>query len=544
MPFIGSFSGSKQVLGHGAYHPGVITVDVSPSSSQGSVVATSTLSSTASGTQTRSQFLTTTAVSTSPRVAYDPFQNGTVTYSTVSVAQTGTISRVTGTTVYVSTVSGLSAGQPFYIRGAGASMGGGMYGTFYIITVGANYVTLASTYANWQSSTAVTFATSSAGDGSGYTWIDNQPTWQAAGVLPPGISMNTNGAVSGNYTQYGPSSNNGLNPAYPTGGVYSGGTNNAYQNYYAWQDQVTTYANQTNPTNDIFSVQIVVPYEFRQIITTAYVLGGYANSQPWSNVNRCTVSNDSNVDLPSGHLSNSQAYQMGCWSWNYSYMMGGNGSVSTASNVTLAWNMRTETSRTSNFNATWYDTINSDSCVQQEYYYAWITAGGASIREFNLSTETNNGTPANQTGAGSSASGGSHETYGIFNSANVAYTYATRTGAGRAGAAMSSSANNKILQNKNPNSYQWGADTTNNWRYTNFTTNSTSVAAGQIPGQYNANEENHTNGQDWGYCIGFYNGAHVPLSYKWIFASATGTTGTSNYQGQSGDSSGWAANRD
>jgi hypothetical protein len=109
---------------------------------------------------------------------------------------------------------------------------------------------------------------------------------------------------------------------------------------------------------------------------------------------------------------------------------------------------------------------------------------------------------------------------------------------------MSNGANSKIMQNKNPNSYQWGADTTNYWRYTNFTSNTTSGSVGQIPGQYNANEENHTNGQDWGYCIGFYNGGHVPLSYKWIFASASGTTGTSNYQGQGGDSSGWMANRD
>jgi hypothetical protein len=223
--------------------------------------------------------------------------------------------------------------------------------------------------------------------------------------------------------------------------------------------------------------------------------------------------------------------------------MGANNSVSTASNTTIAWNMRTETSRTTNFNTTWYDSVNSNACVQQEHYYGWITAG-TTIREFNLSTETNNGTPANQTGAGASASGGSHETYGIFNSSNVAWTYATRTGTARTSGLMSQSANAKIMQNKNPTTNQWGNRGSNLWSYTNFPTNTTTNSALAVPGAYGANEENHTNGQDWGYCIGFYNGAHVATSYKWTFASQTGATGTSNYQGQTGNSSAWPANRD
>jgi hypothetical protein len=226
--------------------------------------------------------------------------------------------------------------------------------------------------------------------------------------------------------------------------------------------------------------------------------------------------------------------------------MGANDSVSTASNQTIAWNMRTETSRTSNFSATWIDSVNGNACLQQEYYYAWLTAG-ATIREFNLSTETNSGTPGNQTGAGSSASAASHETRGIWNTANVNWAFATRTGTARTASAISGSGYYRIMQNKNPTTNQWASNGSIAMRSTNFPSDTTSDPGITEPSNgRNAGESNHTGVQDWGYCIGWYDGNHTADTYKFVYATQSGTFNANGmqYQGQAGNSSGWGAWRD
>lgn len=560
MPFIGSFSGSKLVRGSGAYHPSVTTIDLPASTPVNGVAATSAVTG-----DTKTAGISISSVSVNPRQAYDPFGNGTITYSVVnSNVATGTITQVQSSNVYISFSTGafanLYVGQPFYIGGRGATQGGLAAGATYYIAVinsGSGYINLSSTYANSVLATPVklTFCSSSAGNASGYTWTPTSdcPTWSAGGALPPGLSMNSSGLITGSYTLNN-SVGNGLNYDANAGGVTgqigTGGNaeaNYSFSNLYAVQIQATAATGASS--TEIFNVQVTVPYQFRQILTTCYVFGGYRSSIPFANVNKCTISTDTNIDTAQ-NLTHSQGYNMGPWGWNYAYCMGMSDTYSGASTVTCAWNMRTETSRTTNFTSSWVDSVSSCAVIQQEYYYAWSTAGGT-IREFNLSTETYNGTPTNQTGAGSSASGGSHEVRGIFNSANVSWAYATRTGTARTGGSMSGSANSKIMQNKNPTTSQWGnnnaAAGSQVWISTNFPTDTTTTTSKGIPNNGVASsEENHTNGQDWGYSIGWYDGAHEPNTYKWVFGTQTGTYNANSmqYQGQAGNSSGWGANRD
>ena len=75
-------------------------------------------------------------------------------------------------------------------------------------------------------------------------------------------------------------------------------------------------------------------------------------------------------------------------------------------------------------------------------------------------------------------------------------------------------------------------------------TNTSADAIGSKP--YYSGEENSFTGQDWGYCIGWYQGGHVNTAFKFVYATevGTGTTSSLEAKGKSGNSSATMSWRD
>lgn len=469
------------------------------------------------------------------RTTYDPFNNGAVTYvANSAISGTITSTTATGTITITPNTTGLSQGSPFVI--ARYSGGGHLYpGTWYVASVlNGTQVTLATTLANALAGTATTQFAS-------YTFGNNGspvPVWTSGG-LPPGFSLNSNtGQISGSYTGY---NNSRLNPDQVLGGIPGG--NVQPPNLWTFTDTATDSVGQTSTRTH--TIQVTVPYQFRQIITTCYTMGGYQNSVTWPYVCKTIPATDTTTDT-GANLVASFNYQQGCHNWNRWFSFGASGAHCAAASNIICWNLRTETAQSSGFTASWPVSHVNDSTCQQEYYYAYCssgTAGGA--YKWNLSTETLvagiiTGTSANNNQAHS------WETYGVWCEAQSYLTYATETNAARG--TSSSTSNNgqyKIMQNKQPATYQWDC----NSRYSNMITNTSADATG--PGNVcltGTSENQCVTGQDWGYNIGTYLAGHTVRSFRFNYATQTGFEGNSTMQwkggGQTGTSSGDGCWRD
>lgn len=287
------------------------------------------------------------------------------------------------------------------------------------------------------------------------------------------------------------------------------------------------------------------PFLTRQIITTGYLQGGYAASVAWNNTNRITVATDTTVNLGDGTQERSHNYQSAAHNRTRSFTFGAGNGHCVASNQVICFNMRTETAQTSGYTRTLPVAQVNTSTVQQEEFFSWTTSayGSNAIYEWNLTTETLTGTTSST--SGSPNGGTSHETYGVFTQNNQIWTYATRTLTARGGTAMSGDGMQHILQFKRD--FQYGGREGNpstNWRESNMITNTSYDAIGAKPAY--SGEENHIIGQDWGYCLGFYNGGHVNTSYKFVYSTKVGYLGGTSMEpkGKSGNSSGTVAWRD
>jgi len=469
------------------------------------------------------------------RTTYDPFQNGSVTY-TANTAINGTITATvaTGTVTITPNTTGLVQGSPFVI--ARYSGGGNLYtGTWYVASVtNSTQVTLATTLANALAGTATTqFAAYTFGNGG-----SSVPIWTSGG-LPPGFTLNTsNGTISGSYTGY---DNARLNPDTVLGGVAGG--NSSQPNLWTFTDTATDAAGQSSTRTH--TVQVSVPYQFRQIITTCYMMGGYQNSTTWPYVCKTIPATDTTTDT-GANLIASFNYQQGCFNWNRWFSFGASGAHCVAASNIICWNLRTETAQSSGFTASWPVSQVNNSTIQQEYYYAYCTssqAGGG--YKWNLSTEVLiaglvSGIPGNSNQAHS------WETYGVWCENQSYFTYATETNAARG--TSSSTSNNgqfKIMQNKQPATYQWDC----NNRYSNMVTNTSADATGPSSVCISGTSENQCiTGQDWGYNIGTYLAGHTVRSFRFNYATQTGFEGNSAMQwkggGQTGTSSGDGCWRD
>lgn len=291
---------------------------------------------------------------------------------------------------------------------------------------------------------------------------------------------------------------------------------------------------------------LALPYLTRQIITTAYVHGGYASSVVWDETNRVIFATDTTIDL-AGKQERGHNYKDSCHNLNVCWTIGGaaNGHC-VASNGITAYNHRTELNFTDGYTRTHTWNTNNPGMIQQDLIKAWVTGGGSSqIRYFDMTTST-----LLQQQGNSGTSGGTwglqHENYGIWcESPNQGFKWATQTPYGRSDGSPQGDKHQHCIMFKHANMVGGRErNPSTNWRETNFYNDQTQDVIGG-KGFYGG-EENMVVGQDWGYAIGWYQGNHVVSSAKFTYATRLSTVGGNslNAKGVNGQSSATMSWRD
>ncbi len=283
-----------------------------------------------------------------------------------------------------------------------------------------------------------------------------------------------------------------------------------------------------------------IGFLYRQIINYSYLAGGYKDSSPWKNVHRTTNATDQTVHLgelmdypasyTSGHCSKTILF---VWSTNT------DGLWKSATQIHSTWttgvNMVNETAYAHQSKWDLANARDDLGTLFQETEFAWVFGGGvATVEKFNSTNEVMysvyypNMAPylTLKTSITSSlgCSGFSDENYG--------YGYGSESG-------------NKLFfaTDTFTNNQQWGASgqqkgISSKWgkgyagnegnynggynlrRWNVF--NETNIGNVAKP-HGNCGEENFTMGQDHQYMLGNYDGLQNNTSWKFIYATDTGT---------------------
>lgn len=288
-------------------------------------------------------------------------------------------------------------------------------------------------------------------------------------------------------------------------------------------------------------VPMAVPFIARQIITTSYMAGGYQSSSAWNNVNRCSNSTDTTYNLGDNSISRSFNYQSGACNHNVGFIFGAGNAHATASNVVVAFNMRTDQQYAGAYDNIQNNRYNSGTLFKEQYK-SWTTGGGSSdIEEYNLVTENWLRVIGGFSSTGMNAM--SHENYGVWTWENDSrvWHFTTLITQTRGGTQPSNHHQQKSVQSKLTNCYMGNEGSYNggyNLRISNMYTNSTSGTVGKP--RSNCGEENFTLGQDWQYMLGNYDGTQNNGSWKFYYATQSGfnTNSTTEPKGKGGSSSG------
>lgn len=318
-------------------------------------------------------------------------------------------------------------------------------------------------------------------------------TLTVSGALPPGFTFNeSTGEVSGTY-------------------VYAElNTPLATYNF-----SVTSTV--TNPATGIsstetrdFAITTIVPWRYRQMISTGYQLGGYQNSQLWNNVNRCAYTTDTTVNLGDGYIDNFH-YKSGATSLTKIYIFNGG---------PTAFNHRTEVKQNSGGNPGG----GNNGVAFNENYYAYVNGEGVNqIKKFRFSTES----MIQDLGSGWSdhAASISGEYRGIFwgNSGQTQRIIYATDAIANMGHSAGAHGQQKGLMAKTGFGYG-GAQGSYNGGYQFRKTNieSESSAATVTKPRGNCGEENFGMGQDAGYMLGNYDGGQNNGSFRITYSTDAG----------------------
>lgn len=295
-------------------------------------------------------------------------------------------------------------------------------------------------------------------------------------------------------------------------------------------------------------------FKYRQIIAYSYLAGGYKDSSPWKNVHKTTNSTDQTTHL--GTLLDYPAnYTKGGCSKTILFVFSVNtdnahhGPTTVADTYTSAINMSNDTNyaHQSKFDIT---TSRSDMAVMwKETELCWLVAGGTTtVDKFNLSNEAIvTGYNLTSFNSDEGASAFSDENYAYaYNSGNgVKFNFSNETFAN--GSVWGAHGQQKGISSKvgkgyagNEGSYSGGY---NLRRWT--TNNDTNI--GTVAKPYgNCGEENFTLGQDHQYMLGNYDGAQNNASWKFYYATDSGSSSVSGLNpgvnnGTSSGVNGWRA---
>jgi hypothetical protein len=276
-------------------------------------------------------------------------------------------------------------------------------------------------------------------------------------------------------------------------------------------------------------------FKYRTIINYAYLGGGYKDSSPWKNVHKTIVATDQTSHVGS-LLDYPASYTKGACSKTIFFVL----SVNTANNWTgpdtvsdtyvSAVNMSNDTNYA---HQTKFDLKNarSDMAVMfKETEIAYIVAGGTTtVDKLNMANESIvTGFSVYSFNSSEGASAFSDENYAYaynsgngvkFNFANETFTNGSIWGAHGQQKGISSKVGKGYAGNEG--SYNGGY---NLRRWT--TSNDTNIGTVAKP-DTNTGEENFTMGQDWQYMLGNYNGAQNNNSWKFYYATDSGSSSIS-----------------
>ena len=282
---------------------------------------------------------------------------------------------------------------------------------------------------------------------------------------------------------------------------------------YVWDGSWTTKGNTTDPNP--FAAN---PFLFRSIYTRGYNSGGYKSSSPWKNTNRTVHSTDITTNL-GDQLDYGASYVMGGYSDYNQYVYGVADSFSGASKHTSSVSMITEARRT--HNAAWNLQTTRDEVgvlLSPTLVTAYLSAGGStSTDKHNYVTEVMyaagsapagflSGTSYGQTAAWQGATKG-----WLYQSGAANFTFSTETWAS-GGTSVGTDGWGKALSTKHGHAYVKNGG---NIVTGAFKLNDTTGAQMRTDLNFdNSGEENYQTGQNWGYCVGHYNGVQNNNTYK------------------------------
>lgn len=263
-------------------------------------------------------------------------------------------------------------------------------------------------------------------------------------------------------------------------------------------------------------------FKYRSIYTRGLVSGGYKDTSPWRNVNRTVHSTDVTTNL-GDIIDQAAAYVDGSYSDYHQYIYATSPSWPGTGNYTSSINMATEAGRTnqSSWNTTQSYGNYGDAgvIINSNLTLAWIVGDQTIIDKHNLVTETMYaaGTGGSNVGtAGDWVCCWYGENYGWVKHSsngnrNHKLFFPTETWSA-AGLTVGTDGWGKALKTKDGYAYvKNGGNITASAYKVNDTTGSNIRTDLSFN---NAGEENYQNGQNWGYCLGEYNGAQNNNTYK------------------------------
>lgn len=339
----------------------------------------------------------------------------------------------------------------------------------------------------------------------------------STGSLPPGFSLNSStGAISGSYTVQG---------------------RNTPGQVYTFTVRGASQLNPASTSDRTYTVSLSVPFKYKQIVSTSYMVGGYQNGVLWNNCNRIVHSTDTTTNLGDGNIQNFH-YKSGASSttkvfvWNGGFVTG--------------FNMRTEV--ISNSGSINFSGANTGTMQDPDFTYAWINGEGCNqVRRWTIATE--NITADRGNGWSDHAATIFGETRGIWwgNSGQTArFIYSSESYANM-GYSAGAHGQQKGLSSKDGKGYggnQGSYNGGNQFRVTNIETESNITTVGKPI--TNMGEENFGHGQEKGYCIGTYDGAQNNRAFILTYSTNSGfeTGSTTQPKGKGGCSSGHMGFRD
>lgn len=323
-------------------------------------------------------------------------------------------------------------------------------------------------------------------------------------------------------------------PSVGTQYITPGGLIYLYDNSASWSTEGDTQT--TNPFTNSF--------RYRTIYSRGYVSGGYQNSAPWKNVNRTVHATDVTTNL-GDRLDYGAAYVDGGFSDIYLYVYGLADSFSGSSTWTGSVSMITEAARTHDNNWDTKTTRDDVGClVNPTNTMGYITAGGsAATDKHNYVTEI-------MYSAGSAFNGPTAgDTYGnvacwygefrgwIWRSGGGYMTFSTEVWTS-GGTTVGTDGWGKALCSKHGWAYVKNAGNITNAVYKLDDNTGAQLNTGLTTPDGSAGEENYEMGQNWGYCLGHYNGAQNNNTYKVnyltdVFTAMGSTTQPKGHDGMS-----------